>query len=30
MRGYLLFHFYKDVQGYVTDYFQYDVPEDNL
>src|SRR5690242_11092166 len=24
MRGYLLFHFYKDFQGYATDYFQYD------
>jgi hypothetical protein len=24
MRGYLLFHFYKDFQGYATDYFEYD------
>lgn len=24
MRGYLLFHFHKDFQGYATDYFQYD------
>ncbi|WP_220209425.1 hypothetical protein [Reticulibacter mediterranei] len=24
MRGYLLFHFHRKVQGYATDYFQYD------
>lgn len=24
MRGYLLFHFHKDVHGYATDYFEYD------